>query len=454
MIAIPSNYPIEFNESKYNDQGSMPLNGAVTYEKYTLDNGLDVILHIDRTVPVVSVNLWYHVGSAREVRGKSGFAHLFEHMMFQGSQNAAAGLHFKLIEDAGGTLNGSTTTDRTNYWATVPKNYLELLLWLESDRMGWLLPAMTEKKLHTQIDVVKNERRQNYDNRPYGLAFEILSEHLYPEVHPYSWTTIGSMEDIGNASLGDVTAFFKQYYGPNNASLCIGGDIDIEKTKSLVSQYFGSIPSGPPVAKMKPRIPDIRDAIYLTHEDNVQLPRLYMAWHTTHVYGHDDAEMDLVIDALSHGKNSRLYRSLVYEKQIAQDVSFMHISREIGSIAIVVATARPDISLHQIKQTIDEDIDAFVSDGLTDREFDRVRNAQKSSFTYSLQRVGGFFGVTDRLNEYNIFLGDPGFINNDLTRYLDTTKENIRSAAGRYLEPNKRVVLNIVPKGKTELAFK
>ncbi len=430
----------------------MSLNGTVTFEKYTLDNGLDVVLHIDRTLPIAAVNVWYHVGSAREVPGKSGFAHLFEHMMFQGSQHADAGLHFKLIEDAGGTLNGSTTTDRTNYWATVPINYLEMILWLESDRMGWLLPSMTGKKLNTQIDVVKNERRQNYDNRPYGLAFEILSKHLYPEDHPYSWTTIGSMEDISNASLDDVKSFFKQYYGPNNASICIGGDIDIDETKVLVEKYFGEIPAGPPVDKLEPRIPEINNTTHLIHEDNVQLPRLYIAWHTSHLYGKDDAEMDLVADALAQGKNSRLYRTLVYEKQIAQDVSFFHISREIGSLAIVIATARPGITLEEIQQGVDEEIDKFVTDGLIEREFHRIRNAQKSSFTYSLQRVGGFFGVTDRLNEYNVFLDDPGFINKDLNRYLVIDKKNIRAAAEKFLNPGKRVILSIVPKGKKELA--
>ncbi len=432
----------------------MSLNGSVTFEKYKLDNGLDVILHIDRTLPVVAVNLWYHVGSAREVPGKSGFAHLFEHMMFQGSQNAGAGLHFKIIEDAGGTLNGSTTTDRTNYWATVPKNYLAHILWLESDRMGWLLSAMTQKKLDTQIDVVKNERRQNYDNRPYGLAFEILSKHLYPEDHPYSWTTIGSMEDISNASLEDVKSFFKQYYGPNNASLCIGGDITVDEAKNLVEQYFGDISSGPPVGKLVPRIPDLDDAKYVIHEDNVQLPRLYTAWHTSYLYGKGDAEVDLVVDALARGKNSRLYRSLVYEKQIAQDVSFFHLSREIGSLAIVVATARPGNTLDEIQRAIDEEINTFIRDGLTDREYERIRNAQKSSFTYSLQKVGGFFGVTDRLNEYNVFLDDPGFINKDLDRYLSADKESIRAAAKKYVQPDKRVVLSIVPKGKKELAVK
>jgi len=429
----------------------MFLNGSVTYEKYTLDNGLDVILHIDRTLPIVAVNLWYHVGSAREVPGKSGFAHLFEHMMFQGSQNAEGGLHFKLIENAGGTLNGSTTTDRTNYWATVPKNYLAHILWLESDRMGWLLPAMTQKKLDTQIDVVKNERRQNYDNRPYGLAFELLSKHLYPEDHPYSWTTIGSMEDITNASLEDVKSFFKQYYGPNNASLSIGGDIDIDVTKALVEKYFGTIPAGPPVDKMEPRIPELTKPEYIIHEDSVQLPRLYAAWHTSHLFGQSDAEVDLLVDAFAQGKNSRLYRSLVYEKQIAQDVTFIHLSREIGNLAIVVATARPGYSLDEILKAIDEEIETFIANGLTDREYDRIRNAHKSSFMYSLQNIGGFFGVTDRLNEYNIFLDDPDFINRDLERYLQAKKENIRAAAETYLKPDRRVILSVVPKGKKEL---
>jgi zinc protease len=430
----------------------MSLNGSVTFEKHKLGNGLDVILHVDRTVPIVAVNLWYHVGSARETPGKSGFAHLFEHMMFQGSKHVENGLHFKLIEDAGGTLNGSTSTDRTNYWATVPKNYLESILWLESDRMGWLIPAMTQQKLDTQIDVVKNERRQNYDNRPYGLAFEILSEHLYPASHPYSWSTIGSMEDIGNATLDDVQAFFKRYYGPNNASLCIGGDIDVDETKALVEKYFGGIPAGPPVGKPEPHIPDLHESNLLVHEDDVQLPRVYTAWHTSHLFGENDAETDMTVDVLAQGKNSRLYRSLIYEKQIAQDVSFFHLSREIGSLAVVVATARPDVTLDRLQTEIDAEIVKYVEEGPTAREYGRVRNAQKSSFTYSLQQVGGFYGVTDRLNEYNTYLDDPGRINADLDRYMTAQKEDIRAAAETYLQPSKRVVLSVVPKGRRNLA--
>jgi zinc protease len=429
----------------------MSLNGTVTFEKQTLGNGLDVIVHVDRTVPVVAVNLWYHVGSAREIPGKSGFAHLFEHMMFQGSEHAEGGLHFRLIEEAGGTLNGSTTTDRTNYWAVVPKNYLETILWLESDRMGWLLPAMTHDKLDNQREVVKNERRQNYDNRPYGLAFELLSGHLYPDTHPYSWTTIGSMEDIGNASLDDVRGFFRQYYGPNNASLCIGGDIEIDDAHRLVEKYFGPIPEGPPVNTMEPDIPRLREPFRLVHEDSVQLPRIYRAWHTSYLYGAGDAETDIAVDILAQGKNSRLYKSLVYDRQIAQDVSLFHLSRELGSVAVVVATARPGIPLREIEKTIDEEIRRFIGSGPTDRELERVKNYHKSSFTYSLQRVGGFFGVTDRLNEYNIFKNDPGYINVDLQRYLAPTKEDVRMYAERYLGADGNVTLSIVPKGRTDL---
>jgi zinc protease len=418
----------------------------INYHKYTLANGLDVILHVDRNIPFAAVNLWYHVGSGREEPGKSGFAHLFEHMMFQGSAHASAGLHFRMIEEAGGTLNGSTSTDRTNYWEFVPKNYLETALWLESDRMGWLLPAMTGKKLDNQRDVVVNERKQNYNNRPYGLAFEILSKHLYPADHSYSWLTIGSIEDLNNATLDDVMSFFTTYYGPNNASLCIGGDIDIDGTQRLVEKYFGSIPAGPDIPAPVPRIPKIDGEIRLTHEDAVQLPRLYIAWHSTYLYGPYDAAMDIVSDILAHGKNSWLYKTLVYEKQIAQDVTAYHLSREMGSLFIISATARPGIRIQDIEAEIDSVLRMYLEGGPGDRELERIKNSHRAMFINLLQRVGGFFGITDRLNEFNIFLDDPGFIHEELARYVSVTKEDIQRAAYAYILPDSRVVLYVIPK--------
>jgi zinc protease len=418
----------------------------VNYQKYTLSNGLDVILHVDRNIPFTAVNLWYHVGSGREKPGKSGFAHLFEHMMFQGSANAGAGLHFRIIEESGGTLNGSTSTDRTNYWEYVPRNYLETALWLESDRMGWLLPAMTQQKLDNQRDVVINERLQNYDNRPYGLAFEILSQHLYPSDHPYSWLTIGSIEDLKNASLTDVKDFFSAFYGPHNASLCIGGDIDIDETEKLVEKYFGPIPSGPDVLPPVPEIPKIQGEKRLIHEDTVQLPRLYIAWHSTYLYGPYDAAMDIVSDILAHGKNSRLYKSLVYEKQIAQDVNAYHLSREMGSLFIVSATAKPGTDLEQIEAVIEETLRVLPEEGVQTRELERIKNSHRAMFINSLQRVGGFFGITDRLNEFNTFLRDPGLIHDEVNRYISVTDDEILDAVRAHLHPEDRIVLHVLPK--------
>ncbi len=426
-------------------------NLQVEFEKYNLDNGMDVILHTDRNLPIVAVNLWYHVGSAREVKGKSGFAHLFEHMMFQGSEHIDSGGHFKVIEEAGGTLNGSTSADRTNYWAVVPKNYLETILWLESDRMGWLLPAMTQKKLDNQRDVVMNERKQNYDNRPYGLAFEILSRALYPDSHPYSWTTIGSLEDIEQANLEDVKQFFTSYYGPNNASICIGGDIDVPRTKELIEKYFGIIPAGPKPPAVSPDIPNPKNVPRIVHEDSVQLPRLYLAWHTSYVFGPDDADIDVLSDLLAHGKNSRLYKSLIYEQQIAQDVNAYHLSRELGSVIIISATAKPGIGLTDLESAVRTELERLMRDGTTEREIERIRNMHASTFVNSLQRIGGFYGVTDRLNEYNTFLGDPGFINKDLGRYLSVEKNHIREVAGKYLQADNCIVLSVVPKGRADL---
>ncbi len=423
----------------------------IKFEKHILPNGLNLIIHEDHSIPIVSVNLWYHVGSGREKQGKSGFAHLFEHMLFQGSKNVEKGNHFKLIQDAGGTLNGSTNTDRTNYWEILPSNFLELALYLESDRMGFLLDAMTQEKLDNQRDVVKNERRQNYENQPYGLASKIINENLYPPEHPYHWLTIGTQEDLSNATLEDVMEFFKKYYVPNNASLCIGGDINPKEVKKLVEKYFGEIPRGNEIEKMKPWIPVLNENKYLTMEDNVKLPRIYINWLTVQHFTDDEAALDLLATILSRGKNSRLYKSLVYEKKIAQDVSAYNNSAEVSGSFGIVSTAKQGASLKEIEEVINNELEKVKLEGVSEKELELAKNETEANFIYRLQSLGGFGGRTDQLNRYNIFVGDPGYFNKDLERYKKVSVEDIKRVANVYLKQNGKVVLSAVPRGKTEL---
>ena len=324
----------------------------INYEKYCLNNGMEVILYRDDSLPLISVNLWYRVGSGNEQEGKTGFAHLFEHMMFQGSKNVPKQMHFRYIQEAGGNLNGSTTLDRTNYYQSVPSNYLELVLWLESDRMGFLLPALNEEKLANQIDVVKNERRQRYENQPYGLAWEILFSNLFPKGHPYNWPTIGWMEDISDFKLEDIRNFFSMYYSPNNASLVVAGDFDRAQARELVEKYFGEIQPGAPIPEIK--VPDfkIEKEISLIHKDNVQLPRLYLAWHTERSYQNTDAALEVLSDILTGTKNSRLYKTLVFDKEIAQQVSSYQYSAKLDGTFIIIVTAKPGYTLDQVKQEV------------------------------------------------------------------------------------------------------
>jgi zinc protease len=422
----------------------------VPFEKYELPNGLDVILHEDHSTPIVAVNVWYHVGSSREKKGRSGFAHLFEHMMFQGSEHVGDDEHFRLIQEAGGTLNGSTNPDRTNYWEVLPSNYLEMALWLEADRMGFLLPAMTKQKFENQRDVVKNERRQNYENRPYGLARKVIYENLYPENHPYHWLTIGTQEDLSAASLEDVKEFFRRYYGPNNASLVIGGDFDREQVKQWVQKYFGDLPRGPEVARPIYWLPELDEEKRLMMEDRVRLPRLYLVWHTPPLFAKGDAELDLLADVLAGGKSSRLYKSLVYEKQIAQSVMAYQSSREMAGTFWIVATAKPGYNLAELEREIDLELERIRTEPVTEREIERARNGIEANTIYRLQRLGGFGGKTDQLNAYNTYMLDPGYFDEDLARYFEATPESIRRTAARYLH-ERRLVLSVVPKGKPEL---
>ena len=425
----------------------------ISFTQHRLDNGLDVLIHEDHGCPIVAVNVWYHVGSKNERPGHTGFAHLFEHLMFEGSQHYDRG-YFQPLQQAGALLNGSTNADRTNYWEVVPRNALDLALWMESDRMGYLLPALTEAKFENQRDVVLNERRQNYENRPYGLAGMAIVASLYSPDHPYHWVTIGEADDIRAARLEDVRAFFQTYYRPRNASLALAGDVTTDEALALATEYFGGIEAGeePPSVEYTPPPPASQDTRLLL-EDRVELPRLYIAWHSPRLFAADDAELDLVGDVLAGGKTSRLYRTLVYEERIATEIAASQNSREIGGFFQIVATAAPGRTLPELERAITQTLSTLVEEGPTALEMERGQAQAEASFVYRLQTVGGFGGKSDQLNTYNTYLGNPGFFDADLARYRRVTSQGLQSAARQWLAPGSRVLLSVVPKGRVALAL-
>jgi zinc protease len=424
---------------------------ALPHAKRTLPNGLDVIVHEDRRVPIVAVNLWYHVGSKNERSGRTGFAHLFEHLMFEGSEHYNKGYFFPL-QQAGALLNGSTNSDRTNYWEVVPTTSLELALWMESDRMGYLLPALTPERFETQRGVVLNERRQNYENRPYGMALMAISAALYPPDHPYHWLTIGAADDLRAMEFEDVRAFFRAYYHPANASLALAGDINAERAFQLAEGYFGDIPAGEKPTRVRAEASVARE-VRLVLEDRVELPRVYMAWHSPAMFAEGDAEADLLADLLANGKTSRLYRTLVYDKRLAVDVSAFQHSRELSSFFLLASTAAPGQSLTEIAAVIDERIQALADEGPTVPEMERGLAQAEAHFMYRLQTVGGFGGKSDQLNAYNVFRGDPDFFGDDLGRYRQATAKSVGATARKYLAFDRRVLLSIVPRGQAAFAL-
>src|SRR3954471_24346475 len=418
------------------------------YTQFTLPNGLHVILHEDHSVPVVSVNVWYHVGSARERTGRTGFAHLFEHLMFMGSGHVKPGQFDDWLETAGGDNNGSTTSDRTNYYINVPSNALELALFLESDRMGYLLDTMTPKTVDAQRDVVKNERRQSYENRPYGMAELTLGEMLYPDTHPYHWPVIGYMPDLTAASYEDVVEFFKKYYAPANASLVVAGDLDAANARRLVEKWFGDVKPGASVEPMT--IPGVMlTAVQKkTITDRVQLPRLYLAWLTARHLEPGDAALDIVSDVLAGGKNSRLYKRLVYDMQIAQSVEASQNSQALSSFFLIEATPQPGHTLEELQKVIDEEIARLQREPPSDHEVQRAINQIEASFFNRMERVGGFGGKADQLNAYYTNTGDPDWFNEDLQRYRAISATDVRAAANAYLPAGRRVELTVVPETK------
>ena len=418
---------------------------SVPNTQFQLPNGLNVILHRDTSVPVVSVNVWYHVGSGHERPGRTGFAHLFEHVMFEGSMHVPEGSFDSWLEAAGANNNGSTSVDRTNYYIDLPANALDLALFLESDRMGFLLDDKAPDKINGQRDVVKNEKRQGVDNQPYGQAFIELPAMLYPAGHPYSWSTIGSMDDLTAASFEDVARFFRTYYVPNNASLVIAGDIDVAATRKLVEKWFADVPRGKPVPKLSPPTPVLDGVKRKTITDRVQLPRLYLGWHTPAHLAPGDATLDIVANLLSGGKNSRLYRRLVYDMQIAQDVSAFQQSQALGSNFFIIATARPGESLDKLRAVIDEELDKLRKAPPEAREMTRAVNQIEANFFRAMERVGGFGGKADQLNAYYKAAGTPDYFAKDLARYRAVTAEDVRAAVERYLPTDRRVELSVVP---------
>jgi zinc protease len=418
----------------------------VPYTQFTLPNGLHVILHEDHTVPLVTVNVWYHVGSAREKPGRTGFAHLFEHLMFMGSAHAKYGDFDQLLEKAGGTNNASTAEDRTNYYIDVPSNALDLALFLESDRMAYLIDAMSPKTVDAQRDVVKNERRQSYENAPYGMASIEIAQMLYPKAHPYSWPTIGYMEDLSAASYQDVVDFFKMYYQPGNASLVVAGDIDVARARASVEKWFADVKPGaapvPPIDYPHPFLTEVKKK---TIQDRVQLPRLYLTWITPAHFEPGDAELDVLSLLLAGGKNSRLYKRLVYELQIAQDVAAFQGSKTLSSEYQIVVTARPTASIDAIRAIVDEEIAKIQQAPPAAREFTRAINQIESSFYDRMERIGEFGGVGDQLNSYYFATGNPGYFNEDLSRYRALAPDDIQAMAQKWLPLNKRVELVVEP---------
>ena len=422
----------------------------IPFETYKLPNGLTVILSVDRTTPTVAVDLWYHVGSKNEMPGRTGFAHLFEHVMFTGSGHVPYGLHDKLTEGVGGGNNGSTTNDRTNYYETIPSNYLESALWLESDRMGFLLDKLDIAKLNAQRDVVKNERRQSYDNQPYGRVSEILSANMYPKSHPYSWPVIGSMTDLSAASEEDVKDFFRLYYAPNNATLAVVGDFDPVQAKTWIQKYFGDLPQGKPVERPKVALGKLDSGKRLVYEDRVQVPRLYIQWPTVGFKNDDDYALSVMSSILSGSRTARLTKALVYDSQIASQVfGFQNSAEDVGVFQVTVVP-RPEHSLTELETAVDQVIQKFISEGPTAEELQKAKSGLELGFLRGLESN---LGKANQLISGAIFYGNPGQFSTDYQKTLAVTAADVKRVANQYLSRS-RIVLSVVPKGKKDQASK
>ena len=419
---------------------------TISFEKTRLSNGLDVILHEDHSLPVVAVNVWYHVGSKDEVPGKTGYAHLFEHLMFEGSKHHNQS-YFEPLMQVGANLNGSTNLDRTNYWENVPVEYLELALWLESDRMGFLLDALDQKRFDIQRDVVKNERRQSYENRPYGMAGLRIQEALYPLPHTYHWPTIGYHEDLDIAKVEDAHAFFQQFYTPSNASLSIAGDIDVEKTRQMVERYFGDLEPGESLVRTNRADSALGGPVHITLHDKVLVPRLYLAWPAVARFHGDEAALAVLADILGNGKSSRLHRILVHDMRIAQSVGVYNDSAEVAGDFGVEVTAAEGHTTEELETVVRAELERLMSEPPTSEEIARAKNRIEWSHVRQMATVGGFGGKANRLNSFNVFAGDPDFMNRDTERFLAVQPEDVSRVARAYVG-DRLVRLQVLPEPK------
>ena len=431
--------------SSSGEQGEMKID----YNKYSLDNGLDVILHHDGSDPIVAVAIQYHVGSSREVPGRTGFAHLFEHMMFQQSENVGQDQFFKLIQGAGGTLNGGTNKDGTVYYEVVPKNALEMVLWAESDRMGYLANTVTESAFANQQNVVQNEKRQNYDNRPYGHTGYVIDKNLFPEGHPYSWQVIGEMEDLLNATVEDVKEFHAKYYVPNNATMTIAGDFNTEEVKALVEKYFGEIPGGEKVKDMDPMPVTLDETKKLYHEDNfARTPALTMVWPTVEQYHPDAYALDFLGQILGRGKKAPFYRVMVKEKKLTSRAGVYNSSQELAGKFSISVNAYPGISLAEVEDAADEAFALFEKEGITEKDLEKIKAGLETRFYNGMSSV---LGKSFQLARYNEYAGDPGFITEDLARIKAVSIDDIMRVYEKYIKDKPFVATSFVPKGQADL---
>ncbi len=427
-------------------QSSVP---KIQFEKYTLSNGLQVILHVDKKLPVVHVNQWFYVGSANERLGRSGFAHLFEHMMFQGSKNANKE-YFEYVESAGanlleGGVNGTTNQDRTNYFATVPSGNLENLLWLEADRLATLPDALDKAKFDNQVMVVKNERRQGLENQPYGRWFKLVMENMFLKGHPYNTDVIGLHEDLTASNVEDVKEFFRTYYSPNNLSLVIAGDFDPAEAKRLVEKYFGTIPPGPALDRPAKAAVQLNGEKIVEVADRVPQERTYFAWHTPAYFDAGDAELELAATILTDGLSARLNKALLYDRQLASNITAFQSGQPLSGFFAGWVTARPGVDLKQIEQVVTDEIARLAKDGPTADELNRAKTKWEFGFVSGLEAIGGFGGKSDLLNQYNTFLGDPGKFEADLLRHNNATIESVRAAVDKYLNTKNRLLVRFRP---------
>jgi zinc protease len=422
----------------------------IPFETYKLPNGLTVILSQDKTTPTVAVNVWYYVGSKNEMPGRTGFAHLFEHVMFTGSGNVPYGLHDKLTEGVGGGNNGTTNNDRTNYFETIPSNYLETALWLESDRMGFLLDKLDLAKLNAQRDIVKNERRQGVDNQPYGRVGEIFAAAMYPKGHPYSWPVIGSMTDLTAASEEDVKAFFRLYYAPNNATLAVVGDFDPAQAKAWIQKYFADLPQGKAVQRPSVPLGKLEASKRLVYEDRVQVPRLYIQWPTVGFKNDDDYALAVMGSILSGSRTARLTKALVYDSQKASQVSGFQNSAEDVGVFQVTVVPRPESTLTELEAAVDQVLQKFISEGPTEEELQKAKSGLELNFLRGLESN---LGKANQLINGAVFYSDPGYFSKDYQKTLAVTAADVKRVAAQYLTRS-RVVLSVVPKGKKDQASK